>query len=136
MPIQVVTTTRRAKNGRVLRETDAWGGLFTPVPGKNQRPAYSYGAGKAKDVLFQCPVSAIPTETWELLFLWWRCRQLKTLPYAGGLMDQPHVVQAVFPIFEVQYAAANPDTSGQAAEQAAALAVGTMVKLFQGVGRR
>ena len=130
--MQVVRTRKTAKNGAVIVDVDRLGGLFTPIPGKRQRPAYSFGAGTTKDVMFQCPVSAIPDGVMDLLLLWWRCRQLRTLPYAGGLLDQPQVVQYGFPIFEGQHRAANPDQSNQAAEQAAALAVGSMVKLFRG----
>jgi hypothetical protein len=56
--------------------------------------------GKDPLVLYQCPVSAIPSEVWELLHLWHSCRLMGTLPVAGAYMDQPKIVQLVFPVFE------------------------------------
>jgi hypothetical protein len=120
------------KGGREWTTVDRLGGLFTPVPKKQRRPVYSYGPGPAKDVLFQCPVSAIPTQVQELLYLWWACRQMRTLPVGGGFLDQPHVVRLTFPVLEAQYRAANPDRQGDQAERAAALAVGSMVKMLRG----
>lgn len=78
------------------------GGVFAPVPGRSLRPAYAYGppGAAAKDVLFQCPVSAIPDVVWELLDHWRSCRALGCLPVAGGFIDQPLLVRRAFPVFE------------------------------------
>jgi hypothetical protein len=78
--------------------------VFSPVPGKGQRPAYSYGAqdGPTRAVMFQCPVSAIPDVAFDLLELWLECRTMKALPLAGGWTDQPLLVRRAFPVFETE----------------------------------
>lgn len=84
------------------------GGVFAPVPGRALRPAYAYGPpGRAtKDVLFQCPVSAIPDDVWTLLAHWRACRAMGCLPAPGAFVDQPLLVRRAFPIFEHEMRAA------------------------------
>lgn len=112
-----------------LVKTDRLGGVFTPVPGKAQRPVYQLGPKDAKErqAMYQCPVSAIPDRVWQLFSLWNSCRLMRTLPVAGGFLDQPEIVQRVFPILDAQYQAA-AGRGGETAERAAMLAVGTMMK--------
>jgi len=112
------------------------------VPGQAQRPVYfatqkpaADGKSKAAPVgegavLYQCPVSAIPSEVWDLLELWWGCRLTGLPPIAGGFMDQPESVRRAFPVFE----ALERMQGGGAhtAEQAAAIAVASMLKLHTG----
>lgn len=135
--MQLVTTTKVGKGGKQIKGVDRCGGVFAPIPGKPMRPAYSYGNPKAvggRDLMFQCPASAIPDEVFDLLILWWRCRTMRTLPMAGGFLDQPGIVQRAFPIFEQEYQ--GQETKGGGAEEAAALAVGAMVKAMGGSGGR
>ena len=72
------------------------------MPGAGQKPAYAYGPpwATAQDVLFQCPVSAIPDVAWDLLESWRQCRLMGCLPVAGGWVDQPLLVRRAFPVFE------------------------------------
>ena len=125
-----MTIQKVLPGGKTRAVVDRLGGLFTPVPGARQRPVYTYGPGKVKDVLFQCPASAIPDEVWQLLVLWWACRQTRTMPMAGGFVDQPRIVQIVFPILESQMQATDQGKADPA-ERAAALAVGSMVQLMR-----
>ena len=81
--------------------------------------------------MFTCPQSAIPEEVWQLLALWNACRLGKTLPKAGGLLDQPVWVQRYFPLFDAAHREATVG-QGNTAEQAAMLAVGTMMKAIGG----
>lgn len=103
--MQLVTTRRQGKT-KVLVDTDELGGVFSLVPGKRLRPAYSYGpkGSDSRPVMFTCPVSAIPVEVWQVLYLWNACRLTKTLPRGGGLLDQPMVVQRYFPLLDSQLA--------------------------------
>lgn len=82
--------------------TEPLGGVFAPVPGRSLRPAYAFGpaSAAAKDVMFQCPVSAIPEVVWTLLAHWRSCRAMGCLPVAGGFADQPLLVRRAFPVFE------------------------------------
>lgn len=130
--MQVVTITKQGMNRKLLKTKDSTGGVFAMVPGKALRPAWSYGNPKRKtrDVMFQCPVSAIPDEVFGLLALWQNCRLTRTLPVAGGFLDQPPIVQRVFPIFEAEMR--GTEQQGGNAEEAAALAVGAMVKAMGG----
>jgi len=97
------------------------GGVFAPVPGRAQRPAYAYGPKDAttKPVLFQCPVSAIPDVVWELLEHWQQSRVLGCLPVAGGLVDQPLLVRRAFPVFETEMRAIEDARRGPGASAAA-----------------
>lgn len=71
---------RRAKNGKSWKEADDLGGVFTAIPNVPLRPAYSYGGGAARDVMLQCPVSAIPLVVFELHQLWREHRLLHVAP--------------------------------------------------------
>lgn len=117
-----------AAGGKVATKQE-WGGLFQPVPGKQQRPVYSVGPANAsvKDlILFQCPVSAIPDWIWELLLAWWNSRLMRTLPAAGGFLDQPVLVRRAFPVFEQEMQAwerSQQGTGGMAMAAGVAAAV-------------
>lgn len=130
--MQAVVTTKAGKNGKLLKTVDPTGGVFASVPGKRLKPAWSFGNPKAaaRDVMFSCPVSAIPAEVFDLLILWQNCRLTRTLPVAGGFLDQPSIVQRVFPIFETEMR--GTEQQGGNAEEAAALAVGAVVKMMGG----
>lgn len=109
------------------RVIERQGGIFAAVPGKLTRPAYSYGpAGKGavRDVMFQCPVSAIPPVVFELLATWYECRTMGALPFAGGWMDQPKMVRTSFPVFETEMrkVEGRRQEAGQQAVAAAAVA--------------
>lgn len=84
--------------------------------------------------MLQCPVSAIPEQIFDLLVLWRDCRLMHTLPVAGGYDDQDPAVRHAFPIFEGQMRILEM-SQGTGPQQAAALAVGSMLKLFTGGGR-
>jgi hypothetical protein len=115
--------------GKVAKRIEHRGGVFAPVPGKGQRPAYTCGPKTARDgdqsdtLLFQCPVSAIPSEVWDLLHLWWACRQMGLPPVAGGFLDQPKMVQLSFPIFEALMKGVEAGQRAGGRHQAAGLAV-------------
>lgn len=131
MPQQTVLVQVQGRT-KILTREEKTGGVFAPVPGKRMLPAYSFGLeGPDRTVMFTCPQSAIPVEVWQLLNLWNTCRLMKTLPVAGGLLDQPVWVQRYFPIFESELRRAEA-RNGNTAEQAAMLAVGTMVKAISG----
>lgn len=136
MPVQTVRTRSQTVQGMVTK-VDLAGGLFTPVPGKGQRPAYTFGHPNAttRPVMFQCPVSAIPEELWDLLALWWNCRKMRALPCSGGYLDQPLIVRRAFPVFESEMTLIEHGRSVDGPQQAAALAVGAVVKMMGG-GRR
>jgi hypothetical protein len=124
-----VTSTVLVQGGKRLRRTDRLGGIFAPLPGL--RPAYSYGPkdSKMREVLFQCPVSAIPAVVWDLLMLWWNCRHAGpagSLPLAGGFLDQPASVQHAFPILEAIYRGIERAEQRFGPERAAALAIGAV----------
>ena len=93
---QPVELRRVGKTGRVIVDVDRCGAVFQAVQGKGLRPAYSFGAGDAKDVMFTCPVSAIPDDVWHLVAVWNACRLTKTLPMPGGLLDQGIAVSDLF----------------------------------------
>lgn len=135
MPAQSIEVKRQGKTGLLVSE-EPLGAVFAPVPGRRMRPAFSFGSPRAatREVMFTCPVSAIPDAVWEALDLWNRCRLTGTLPVAGGLIDQPMVVQRAFPIFEIERRAAE-QAGGTSPEKAAALAVGALMKAM-GSGRR
>lgn len=112
--------------------------MFAPVPGKVVRPAWTYGPAdaKARSVLFQCPVSAIPELAFDLLELWFDCRRVKALPVAGGWLDQPLVVRQSFPVFESEMAAVESRQRATAPQAAAAAAVAGVVAAQHGPARR
>jgi hypothetical protein len=115
VPRQTVTVKRQGKNGKLLTKMDTMGGVFALVPGKRLLPAYGIGPANAKEKtpMFTCPVSGIPDEVWQLLNLWRSCRVMKTLPNAGGFLDQSPVVQRTFPVFDAIADAAEPKQGGQ-----------------------
>lgn len=105
---------------------DRLGAVFVPL--KGQRPAYSYGPeeSETRDLMFTCPKSAIPDLVWELLAVWNSCRLMQTLPAAGGLLDQPVLVQRYFPLFDMEMRTVEAIEAKRRAE-AAAVMVGTIV---------
>lgn len=107
------------------------GGVFAPVPGKATRPAYTFGpatgAARSRAVMFQCPVSAIPELAFDLLELWFDCRRMRTLPVAGGWLDQPLVVRRAFPVFESEMQHVERHNAAAAPQAAAAAAVAGVV---------
>lgn len=124
--------------GRLVTRIERLGGVFAPVPGKNQRPAWTYGPSgdAARSVLFQCPVSAIPELAFDLLELWFDCRRMKVMPLAGGWLDQPLVVRQSFPVFEAEMAAVESRKAAAAPQQAAAAAVAGVVAAQRGAAKR
>lgn len=122
----------------MIEDTDPTGAVFVPIQGKGQRPAWSFGPdGQAtKEVMFTCPMSAIPETVWQLLAVWNACRLMRVLPVGGGLLEQPVWVQRFFPILDAEYRRATAGQGNAAAEHAAALAVGAMVKVMQPAGGR
>jgi hypothetical protein len=114
-----------------VTQIDPGGGVFVPVPGGGQRvPVYSYGlpGASVSHPMFSCPQAAIPDEVWDLLHLWWQCRQMRTLPVAGALLDQPPIVRLTFPLFEQEQQRYERASGGGVAEQAAMLAIGALLK--------
>lgn len=111
------------------RQTDALGGVFVPVPGKSQRPVYSYGQaeGQTREVMFTCPIWAIPPVVFELLNIWWECRLNRVLPVAGGWLDQPREIRMAFPVFESEMRKIEQKRAAAAPQAAAAAAVAGMV---------
>lgn len=109
------------------------GGVFVAVEGA-RRPVYSAGPPKGAHnlVLFTCPVSGLPPEVWDLLVLWWNCRLMKCLPFAGGFLDQPVTVRDSFPIFEAQFRGVEAVHGQDGAMQAAQVAVLGMVAAMAG----
>jgi hypothetical protein len=125
--------------GKVAKRIEPKGGLFAAVPGKGQRHVYTCGpktdgAPTSSDTLFmfQCPVSAIPPEVWDLLHVWWACRQMGLPPVPGGFFDQPMIVRLTFPIFESLMKGVEAGQRAGGAHQAAGLAVAAMTKVLMG----
>jgi hypothetical protein len=84
---------------------DELGGVFAPALERNViTPVYGYGDGRVQDPVFTCPVSAIPDAVWQIVDLWLTCRAMKALPIAGGVLDQPLVVQRAWPVLEAAIA--------------------------------
>jgi hypothetical protein len=81
--------------------------------------------GPTRSTMFQCPVSAVPPEVWDLLALWWQCRLTRTIPLAGGFLDQPLMVRRAWPIFEAEMQAWEAANGGP--QKTAALAVGAVM---------
>lgn len=119
-----------APGGRKVIKVDALGGIFTPIPGTPIRIAYSVGHpdSKSKEPMFQCPVSAIPVEVFELLGLWNECRLLGVLPRAGGLLDQPQIVRQSFVTFANEYAKVDTARGQGLAAASAGLAAASVLK--------
>ncbi len=139
MPPEPVRIARQAKNGRVLlgpdrkpvEDVEPLGGVFVPLAKKRIRTAlWKCGEGRSELAFYTCPVSAIPDDVYRLLELWYRCHTLGALPVAGGVLDQPLVVQHTFPIFAAEHAAV--DRERQMTGQAMAV-TGALARLF---GRR
>lgn len=127
--MQPVTTKRMVANQGVIETVDDCGGVFAPIPGKGLAPAWSMGVEGRREPMFQCPQSAIPAHVWELLALWWSCRNMRTLPKAGAFVDQPMTVRQSFPIFEM-LAASQERMQGH--QSAAAVTAQTMAAMFGG----
>lgn len=129
-----------APGGKILKTADHLGGVFAPVVGAGQWTVYNCGPKEGTAVanqllLYQCPVSAIPAEIWDLLHLWWSCRLTGLPPKPGGFLDQPMIVQLTFPIFEGIMQSVEATRRATGAQQAAGAAVAGMAKLMMGGGR-
>ncbi len=124
------------RGGKVIT-VDELGGVFTPIPGQPIRVVYSVGhpESKSKDPMFTCPVSAIPTEAFELLSLWNECRLLGVLPKAGGLLDQPQIVRRSFVIFASEWRKVDQGNQNQGAAATAGLAAASVLKAAFGGGK-
>lgn len=111
-------------------QTDELGGVFAALPGHPIRVAYTVGHPDAhtRVPMFTCPVSAIPEGVFELLGLWNECRLLKTLPLAGGLLDQPQIVRRSFAVFASEWTTVEAGNASQGTATAAALAAGSVLK--------
>lgn len=111
-------------------KVDELGGIFTPIPGTPIRIAYSFGHpdAKSKEPMFQCPVSAIPQEVFELLGLWNECRLLGVLPRSGGLLDQPQIVRRSFVTFANEWTKIDNAKGQGNAATAAGLAAASVLK--------
>lgn len=109
---------------------DTLGGIFSPIPGQPIRVVYSVGHpdSKSKDPMFSCPVSAIPAEAFDLLGLWNECRLLRTLPKAGGLLDQPQIVRRSFVIFANEWSKVDAGNANTGTATAAGLAAASVLK--------
>jgi len=103
--------------------------VFAAVPGKATRPVYSYGPkeGNTRDVMFTCPVYAIPSVAFELLNLWWECRLNRVLPVRGGWLEQPAIVRRAFPVFETEMQKVENKRAAAGPQAAAAAAVAGVV---------
>jgi hypothetical protein len=117
--------------GKVAEVVEPLGGIFAAVPGKSMLPAYSYGPGegaaRTREVMFQCPVSAIPDVAFDLLQLWHDCRMMGCLPETGGWVDQHLLVRRAFPIFESEMRMIESRKAAAAPQAAAAAAVAGVV---------
>ena len=111
---------RIGKTGKRIGRIEYLGGVFT-APKQGALPVFTTGADgdKQRELLFTCPVSAIPAGVWQIVQLWNRCRLLGVLPVAGGFMDQPRVVQIAFPVLQAEWTRAG----GAADATAVALAM-------------
>lgn len=101
---------------------EQYGGVFAPLKSAT-RPVFWFGRGQVKDAVFTCPVSAIAPEIWDLLELFFQCRAMGALPFAGGALDQPIVVRRVWPILEAEMRASEQQAAAQ--NQAALLGMMT-----------
>lgn len=132
---------RLRTGGRAVEEVaEEWGNVFAPDPARPTAPVYSYGPsqGKARtrDVMFTCPVSAIPAEVFDLLSLWNECRLLGLPPVAGGVLDQPMAIRVSFRIFAREWDHASQGQRTAGAEFAAATAtMATLQALFGKAGK-
>lgn len=110
--------------------------MFTPAPEQGVvLPVYAYGAGKLRDPVFTCPVSAIPDMVWALIELWMQCRAMKALPLAGGVLDQPYAVRRAWPVLEAAIAPLEREQHA-AAQTAGMTTMLASVGLIRSVGRR
>lgn len=117
---------------------DELGGVFSPIPGQPVRVVYSFGhpEGKSREPMFTCPVSAIPSEAFELLGLWNDCRLLGVLPRAGGLLDQPEIVRRSFVVFAHEWRKIDQGNQNQGLAATAGLAAASVLKAAFGGGKR
>ncbi len=138
MPAQPVVIQKLVQGGQVLKKVEPMGGVFAPVVGKGQRPVYTCGPKgdgatvRTPMLMFQCPTSAIPTEVWDLLHVWWGSRQMGLPPVAGGFLDQPVIVQRTFPIFETLMRSVEANRQQGNAQHAAGMAVAAMTRALVG----
>src|SRR5204862_19335 len=87
--------------GKIHNLTAPAGGVCVPLKEKRvTTPVYLYGPPGHTQMLFTCPVSAMPAWVLELYAIWRMCRLARALPHAGGFLDQPMLVQRAWPIFE------------------------------------
>lgn len=130
MPPTVVVHKQVRAGGTVRERREPLGAVFAPVPGAT-RPVYAFGSPQraAKDVLFTCPVSAIPDVVWQLLEDWRSCRAMRCLPVAGGWVDQPLLVRRAFPVFEAEMRAWEAARASGAEAQTSALIAALKARL-------
>ncbi len=130
-----VVLKRPGLNGHLIETVDPCGGVFANIPGRPMRPVWALGPKDAKvksDLMFTCPVSAIPAMAWDLLALWQNCRLMKLPPVAGGFVDQPLMVQRSFPIFEQEQERRQRVAGAAGGAETAALAAGAALKAVFG----
>jgi hypothetical protein len=100
---QPVEVSRIGKSGRRIVRVEPLGNVFT-APKSGAVPVFTFGPeGGDKELLFTCPVSAIPMGVWQLVQLWNRCRLMGVLPVAGGFLDQPMPIQIAFPVLWAEF---------------------------------
>jgi hypothetical protein len=134
VPRHPVTVRRQ---GKEVVETE--GGIFADSPklkaARGGRPPFIYAMGppeaKQKTPVFTCPRFVVPEWMWGLLDLWWYCRHLGALPFAGGVVDQPVVVRRAFAVWnaEMERIERSRAAAGRGAELAAAMA-GGLAQIF------
>lgn len=97
--MELVTIRHRGHDGKTTETQETGGGVFRSLPEKGLRePIWLYGPKKDR-FMFSCPVSSIGQDLIDLYSLWFACDVMHTLPCAGGLLDQPAIVQRAFPYF-------------------------------------
>lgn len=123
----------RAAHGRVVTDVDPCGNVFVATPAV-ARPVAGARVGPpqdssvVRDLIYQCPQSAIPDAVWDLLAIWWQSRQLKLPVVEGGYVDQPVIVRRAWPIFEHEMVKAERLMTDRASEHAMAAAVAALMQ--------
>lgn len=130
MKPEAVTTKTPGRHGKLVEDYEPQGGIFAPLPARKlTRVAYTSGPKDGEQQhLWQCPVSAIPQEAFELLMAWWDLRMLRLPPPV-----LTPLVRRSFSVFEGQMR--NIEAGRNSPQAAAAMAVGSMMKLMHGGGR-